>query len=59
MLQWKPDGINLLAKGESNVYCISPDISTEHFELRVNNIAKGMYYSADHAKLDANGMEAN
>lgn len=58
MLQWKPEGITLMAKGESNVYRIHPDVTTEHFELRVNNVSKGMYYSADHAKLDANGIEA-
>ncbi|KYZ77456.1 hypothetical protein AXX12_04920 [Anaerosporomusa subterranea] len=58
MLKWKSEDINLLAKGESNVYRISPDISTGHFNLSVNGLSKGIYYSATHAKLDADEIEA-
>lgn len=58
MLKWGPEGIHLLARGESNVYCIRPDITTDHFELLVNGESKGVYYSADHAKIDANDIEA-
>jgi hypothetical protein len=57
MLKWKPEHINLIAKGESNMYRISPDISTGHFNLSVNGLSKGIYYTATHAKIDADEIE--